>query len=34
MAAARALVEAHPVGHCSGFTLIGPEARAIATWQR
>jgi 3-mercaptopyruvate sulfurtransferase SseA len=34
MAAARALVEARPVGHCDGFTLIGPMARVIATWQR
>jgi hypothetical protein len=34
MAAARALVEAHPVGHCSGFTLVAPKARVVATWRR
>jgi hypothetical protein len=34
MAAARALVETHPAGHWSGFTLIGPMARVVSTWRR
>lgn len=34
VAAARALVETHPGGHWSGFTLIGPMARVVATWRR